>query len=50
MAEGFKEAPHLTVAAFLQHHPVPAIGARALPIAVDALEAGRNSIQKNALA
>src|ERR1700741_296899 len=49
MAEGFKQAPHLAVAALLQNHAVPAIGALALSVAVDALAAGGNSIQKNAL-
>ncbi len=49
-ADGFEKTPHLAVAAFLQHHAIPAIGAsRSAGIdRLDALERGLPVVQLHA--
>src|SRR5688572_5445901 len=48
--ERFEEPPYLAVTPLPQHHAIPAIDTLAGPIAIDALEAGGYSVQKNAFA
>src|SRR5262245_41752228 len=48
MAQGLEEAPDFAVAAFLQHHPIPAVAALAFAVVFDALEPRRLAVDLDA--